>query len=438
MSVLRATRGGKSVEYPLTNGGVTVGTARECQIVVADPAGAPKHCQIVKGPTGFVVIDRSGAPGTFVNGKKVQDHLLKQGDVIQIGAEKFIFVESNPAPAAAGGGAAPVRRLPTPNRPVTSGAAKAPAATASATKSPVAKRPPSGPRKLTVKPGSVARVHKAHSLFVLPSTRKGRVIALSVGVGLLALGGVLFAASMGQVNSEEVKKQCLQEVQACLALPDAEVFKKATLGEGILANPDYRKYSPVELRPLEKAWPEIKARAELEKKAGTEVKAFLDKYRDLKEGPPAEYEKQSDSLYDQVKLHLDAYGTTTFGPKLTEVRNEVMKYLENRMSTTWTAEVVQLRKGVQKAIDAATYGAALVTINEFGAKFREAENKQLAELLQGEREKVQREARKFVEKLKSAEGSKEEKRKAMEAARPGLKGCGEAEKLLEKYINESK
>jgi len=431
-------RGGKSVEYPLTNGGVTVGTARECQIVVADPAGAPKHCQIVKGPTGFVVIDRSGSPGTFVNGKKVQDHLLKQGDVIQIGAEKFIYVESNPAPAAPGGGTGPVRRLPTPNRPAAPGAAKAPAAAAAATKAPASNRPQIGARKLTVKPGSVARVHKAHSLFVLPSTRKGRMIALSVAVGLLARGGARFTASMGQVNSEEVKKQCLQEVQACLALPDTDVFKKATLGEGILANPDYRKYAPVELRPLEKAWPEIKARAELEKKAGTEVTAFLNKYRDLKEGPPAEYEKQSDALYDQVKLHLEAYGTTTFGPRLTEIRNEVMKYLENRMSKTWTDEVVQLRKSVQKAIEAGTFGAALGLIDEFGKKFREGENTQLRELLQGEREKVQRLAKGFVERFNKFEGTKEEKRKAMEAARPGLKGCGEAEKLLEKYINESK
>ena len=82
MSALRATRGGKTVEFQLTNGGVTVGTAKECQIVVADPAGAPRHCQIVKSPKGFVVIDRSGNPGTFVNGKKIQDHLLKEGDIL--------------------------------------------------------------------------------------------------------------------------------------------------------------------------------------------------------------------------------------------------------------------------------------------------------------------------------------------------------------------
>jgi pSer/pThr/pTyr-binding forkhead associated (FHA) protein len=428
MSVLRATRGGKSVEYPLTNGGVTVGTARECQIVVADPAGAPKHCQIVKSPTGFVVIDRSGSPGTFVNGKKIQDHLLKQGDVIQIGAEKFVYAEGNPAPAAPEGRSTPARRLPTPARPATPGGTKAPGAN----------RPPSGPRKLTVKPGSIARVHKSHSLFVLPSTRKGRAIALTVGVGLLALGGALFAVSANQVNSEDVKKRCRHEVEACLALPDTEVFKRFTNAQGILASEDYRKYAPVELRPLEKAWPEIKSRADLETRAGREAKAFLDKFRDIKEGPPAEYEKRSQDLYDQAKNLLEDFGTTTFGPRLTEVRNELMAFIDAHMTKPWTNEVVPLRRSVQKAIDTGAFANALAIVDEFGKRFREGEDPNLKKLLQGERDKVQQLSKPYVEKLYAAEGTREEKRKALVAARPGLKGCGEAEKLLEKYINELK
>src|SRR5688572_3341514 len=96
MSLLRTTRGGKTVDIALANGGVLVGTAPGCQIVVADPAAAPKHCRIASSPQGFVVTDLGG--GTVVNGAKVKEHVLRHGDVLQIGAEKFVF---NETPAAA-------------------------------------------------------------------------------------------------------------------------------------------------------------------------------------------------------------------------------------------------------------------------------------------------------------------------------------------------
>ena len=100
MSLLRTTRGGKSVDFAISNGGALLGAAPGCQIVVADPAAAPKHTKIVKSAQGFVLTDLSGG-GTVVNGTKVKEHVLKHGDVVQIGSEKFTFTEKAAAPAAA-------------------------------------------------------------------------------------------------------------------------------------------------------------------------------------------------------------------------------------------------------------------------------------------------------------------------------------------------
>src|SRR5262245_61474658 len=193
MSLLRTTRGGKQVDLAL-NGGAVLGAAPGCQIIVSDPAAAPKQCKIVKSPKGYVLTDLTSA-GTLVNGAKVREHVLRAGDVVQVGAEKFVFADKAPEPVAAAVASAPARasasapaaggRRPLPSRAQGGGP-----------------RPTSPIKKLTARPGSVARVHKAHSLFVLPATAKGRAIALSVGIGLVLLGAGLFMLSAGTVNSD--------------------------------------------------------------------------------------------------------------------------------------------------------------------------------------------------------------------------------------------
>ena len=75
MSLLRTTRGGKTVDFAVGNGGVLLGTAPGCQIVVSDPSVAPKHARVVKSPQGYVVSDLSGSGATLVNGAKVKEQV---------------------------------------------------------------------------------------------------------------------------------------------------------------------------------------------------------------------------------------------------------------------------------------------------------------------------------------------------------------------------
>ena len=434
MSLLRTTRGGKSVDFALANGGALLGTAPGCQIIVSDPAAAPKHCRITSSPQGFVVTDLSG--GTVVNGAKVKEHVLKAGDVLQIGSEKFVFTEpeavaavkGSEAPAAAAGG-----RRPLPSRPARTGNGK--------------RSLPAGPgpgvsaqRKMTAKPGSVARVHKDHAMFALPSTAKGKMIAISVGVGLAILGGVLFVISSGTKNSEEIRKTAEARLKALEAIPETEYEKRFAIAEEVVSNPDNQKYALKEYNAAAKLRTSLKAQLDLEARAVQVTKGFLESYKSLKEGPADEYKKQWQSLYDTAKVHLENFERTKLAPELRLIRDELKAQLEN-IGPSWNEELVKLSREVTRMINEHSFNKGLIEVDNFGSRFGEKDSNQLKSKLQGERDRLNDYAKKWINELKTeaaAKPTKEEKKKHLEAARPFIKGFPEAEKALDKAISELK
>jgi pSer/pThr/pTyr-binding forkhead associated (FHA) protein len=75
MGVLKAKRNGQQVAYRLDKAAVIVGSGDTCNIRVPDAGLVTRHCQILKMENGYVLRDMSGDAGTFVNGKKVKEHL---------------------------------------------------------------------------------------------------------------------------------------------------------------------------------------------------------------------------------------------------------------------------------------------------------------------------------------------------------------------------
>jgi len=453
MSLLRTTRGGKSVDFAISNGGALLGAAPGCQIVVADPAAAPKHTKIVKSPQGFVLTDLSGG-GTVVNGVKVKEHVLKHGDVVQIGSEKFTFTEKAAAPAAASKPAG----APAPS----AGSAPAPKSVAAAAPAVVGGRRPLPPRpphahrslsaevvthaparKLTVKPGSVARVHKDHHMFALPSTTKGKSIAIGVGVGLVLLGGALYAISAQTVNSDQVKLKAEEAVKQLELIPESEHEKRLAMIDDILANPDFVKYAKEKIHPAARIREETKKRVDLEALAATNAKRFLDEYNTLKEGPAENFKKEWDRLYDTVKVLFEKFERTRFGAELGKVRAELKANMEN-VGPNWSDEIVKLSRDVSRMIAAGQFNTAMLEVEAFGTKFGEKNKDAPVELkrrLGGERDRIMADAKKHIEDLKKEAASKSalaEKRQVLEAARPFIKGLPEAEKLLDKAISEFK
>jgi pSer/pThr/pTyr-binding forkhead associated (FHA) protein len=68
---------------------LVLGRSSTCDFALMSPEVAPIHCLLVRVHEGWKLRDCSGRPGTRVNGKTVQEVLLTDGDVIQVGAFSF-------------------------------------------------------------------------------------------------------------------------------------------------------------------------------------------------------------------------------------------------------------------------------------------------------------------------------------------------------------
>src|SRR4051812_34711702 len=106
-------------EYPIPEGGITIGRDASADIVVAQTAVSRRHAQVIASGGGYVVNDLS-TNGVFVNGEKAPSgQTLSRADVIRVGSEEFRFyadlasMAKGPAPAAAA--AAPPKPVAPPS-----------------------------------------------------------------------------------------------------------------------------------------------------------------------------------------------------------------------------------------------------------------------------------------------------------------------------------
>lgn len=150
-------------EYPIPDGGTTIGRDASADIVVPQTAVSRRHAEIVAGPNGYLLNDLS-TNGVFVNGEKVASgYTLSRADVIRVGTEEFRFyadlapiAKAAPAPAAAPAAppaaavsAEPTSRVPTlpPAAPAPAAAKPAPAATPPGAAKPAAAKAPTPPAR---------------------------------------------------------------------------------------------------------------------------------------------------------------------------------------------------------------------------------------------------------------------------------------------------
>jgi RsiW-degrading membrane proteinase PrsW (M82 family) len=89
--------------FELPNGWVMVGRGEDCLMRFAsDPMVSSRHAILHALPDGFHLIDQRSTNGTFVNGQRITDTILRSGDVIHLGAngpQLFVTIETEiPAP----------------------------------------------------------------------------------------------------------------------------------------------------------------------------------------------------------------------------------------------------------------------------------------------------------------------------------------------------
>ena len=74
---------------------LTIGRAKDNDLVVADPCISAHHARLVKVQSMFYVEDLGSTNGTFINGLKIDEQPLKHLDEISIGTYRLFFRESD-------------------------------------------------------------------------------------------------------------------------------------------------------------------------------------------------------------------------------------------------------------------------------------------------------------------------------------------------------
>jgi serine/threonine protein kinase len=64
---------------------LAIGRSRECDLHVASPRLSRRHCVLTFTSRGLTLTDQGSSNGTFVNGRRIQQVLMRPGDIIQVG-----------------------------------------------------------------------------------------------------------------------------------------------------------------------------------------------------------------------------------------------------------------------------------------------------------------------------------------------------------------
>lgn len=78
-------------EHALALGRTSIGRASDNSVHLLDEAVSRHHAEVVPGPRGYLLRDLGSENGIYVNGDRSPEHVLRDGDVIQIGARTLVF-----------------------------------------------------------------------------------------------------------------------------------------------------------------------------------------------------------------------------------------------------------------------------------------------------------------------------------------------------------
>jgi pSer/pThr/pTyr-binding forkhead associated (FHA) protein len=82
-------------EIALVHDDVLIGSGTECDIVLRHPSIAARHARVQWRKQGYILTDLQSATGTYVNGRRITENLLKDGWVVRLGEVEFVFREAN-------------------------------------------------------------------------------------------------------------------------------------------------------------------------------------------------------------------------------------------------------------------------------------------------------------------------------------------------------
>src|SRR5881296_1644970 len=78
----------------------TIGRVEDNTFQIAEPSVSSHHCEILLRGNDIVVKDLNSTNGTFINGEKVSESVLKPGQSLRLGQiELALLTEGMPIPA---------------------------------------------------------------------------------------------------------------------------------------------------------------------------------------------------------------------------------------------------------------------------------------------------------------------------------------------------
>lgn len=93
-SFLLVTEGHRAgAQWALSGDKVTAGRSGDSDVFLDDITVSRQHAEMVSSDQGWVLRDVGSLNGTYVNGRRVEEATLTNGDELQIGKFKLVFVE---------------------------------------------------------------------------------------------------------------------------------------------------------------------------------------------------------------------------------------------------------------------------------------------------------------------------------------------------------
>ena len=89
-----------STTLPLSMAVLNIGRRPDNQIVIDDPRVSRTHAQLRAVRGHYVLFDLNSTGGTYINGIRISQQILKPGDVISLSGVPLIYGEENIPPAA--------------------------------------------------------------------------------------------------------------------------------------------------------------------------------------------------------------------------------------------------------------------------------------------------------------------------------------------------
>jgi pSer/pThr/pTyr-binding forkhead associated (FHA) protein len=85
----------RSTRHPIRISNVRIGRGRDNDLVIQNDSVSSNHCVLKQSRDGvWTIVDLKSGNGVFVNDQRVEEAILREGDMLELGEVKMRFYEA--------------------------------------------------------------------------------------------------------------------------------------------------------------------------------------------------------------------------------------------------------------------------------------------------------------------------------------------------------